>query len=728
MSHRVRGLGILAASALICFSGGPGTILHAGPGPAAVPRPSGMHDLTAFTLVVEWTASSGRTHRIQAKDPTSASWTAVGLTGVTKGRTEFELDRRFMYEDGSLRLRIGDRHRIQDGWVWLASTPASTRGSALASARVPLLVTGRDWWGFLTLGLTSHLLVPRFATDGTLNALSVDGAVTAGAAGTVTATVGLGARGSSWDGDVYTARFVHGGANPLTMTVAKRGDRLRYSFAYRVVEPIDQAVSFVSSFDLGAPLASLETLSWRPATESTVVVDPAEPLVMAEFPFVVARRADGTYLGVLDRATSSLVSRFDPASESLDVELWAWPSRVGQRYRWSFDLLAGSEPYANAFLRALHPYTKHFHSSMEGGLHTRYSLDSLGRAEQAYADGVRFIWLHGWWYRNGLYFVDGQPMNEQYTSIWGDTWSYDRLRTQVETAHAAGLQAFVYIQFAGVSEDVTAQFEPIIVRDAAGEQVVAGRDGQNTDHPIRNILANANPTGRYGRSLVDQVDRLLGAIRPDGIALDRPDRLQLSDYGGFDGYASPPLDAGGPDPLPVSNLARQGKRLFLALRATADRHGAKLISNVPITPLFFRKSDATKADLPMTPWTMFFMRASANGKTYFMHDRTEYPGSTPLSKGADNVFLGRLARAQPFVTSYAWESDLYPFTGHITNSRLQYVVPTGAGYPDLWLFADGSTMLRWDPAQASTRGKFAGSRFVPWPASLKASSGVRRRA
>lgn len=716
----MRRLWVLATSALFFLAGVPQPTPVAGSEPAAAVVSSSRADLAAFGLVVDWDDVPTRTHLIQARDPAAGAWIAIGATGGTRRHHEFELDRRFLFEDGSVRLRIDGRTEVSEGWIRLepglrhgGSTTAVA--TALATARVPLLLTGRASWGYLTLGLTSHLLVPGFAPDATMNALTVDGRVWEGVTGAVTATGGLAAQSSSWEGDVYRARFLHRGANPLTLTVAKRGDRLRYSFTYRVLEPRDEPVVFASSFGLGAPLATLETLSWRPATESTVVVDPAEPVVMAEFPFVVARREDGSYLGVLDRATSSLVSRFDAASDSLDVEYWAWPRRAGQRYAWSFDLLAGSEPYANAFLRALHPSTKRFHSSMEGAMHTRYSLDSPGQAAAAYEDGVRYIWLHGWWFRNGLYFVDGQPMDREYTSIWGDTWSYDRLSTQVETAHAAGLQVFVYIQFAGVSEDVTAQFEPSIVRDPDGDQVVAGRDGAHTGHPVRNIWANANPSGRYGRSLLDQVDRLLEAIRPDGIALDRTDRLQLVDHGGFDGSASPPVDPGEAEPEPVANLARQGKRLFLALRAVADRHGARVISNLPIAPLFFRRSDATKADLPMTPWIMFFMRASANGKTYFMHDRTEYPGSTPLSKGADNVFLARLARAQPFVTSYAWESDRYPYAEAITNSRLQYVVPTGAGYPDLWLFADGSTVLRWHPTRASIMRRFAGSRFLPWP-------------
>jgi hypothetical protein len=378
--------------------------------------------------------------------------------------------------------------------------------------------------------------------------------------------------------------------------------------------------------------------------------------------------------------------------------MWLWPSMEGQRYEWSFEILVGYEPYYNAFLRALNPHTQGFKSELEGGMSNRSKLETWFSARVAYSNNIRVIWLHGWFYRNGLYFDSDRPENERYLSIWNLAYSYEQLKREVENAHAEGLKAYIYIQFAGVSEDVIQQFAPSVVKNQQGQQVVAGHDGG-----ISNIWVNPNPDDVYGSSILAQIDALLAATSADGIALDRADRLDYTygtayDYGAFDGFASPPT--GMISAMPVSSITFQGKRFMNELRKILDSHGAELISNLPITPLFYQLSDGVLIDQPMTPWKLFFMRASANGKPFFVLD------TTPGSSSDDKAFIAALIRSHPH-GDYAF--------GDVKNSRLQYVIPSDLDYPAFWLFSDGTSVINYDGYEASLREKFKGSRFEPWP-------------
>lgn len=118
-------------------------------------------------------------------------------------------------------------------------------------------------------------------------------------------------------------------------------------------------------------------------------------------------------------------------------------------------------------------------------------------------------------------------------------FSYVKLKENIDKLHKAGIEVYVYFQFAGVSEDVTDEFEPYIVKDFDGEKVIAGRDGR-----FRNIWANPDPDGIYGASVLKQIDTLLERTSADGVALDRSDLLDytyksdLYDYANFNGYSS----------------------------------------------------------------------------------------------------------------------------------------------------------------------------------------------
>jgi hypothetical protein len=344
----------------------------------------------------------------------------------------------------------------------------------------------------------------------------------------------------------------------------------------------------------------------------------------------------------------------------------------------------------------------------------RYLLDSLEQAQSAYDAGVRIIYLHGWWYRNGLYFLPDQPFDQEYTSIWNDTYSYQRLKNQVETAHQVGLKVYVYFQYAGVSEDVIGQFGQSIARDFDGNDYVVGSDGPPGVGPfINNILANPNRTGYYGASVLNQIAKLLDQIGPDGIALDSTFRVFQDDFASFDGSASRP--SGSKPSRPISSIAKQGRRFFDGLRSILNAHGAQLLINGSRTLYFFLKADAGKNDQPATPLRMIFMRAMTNGRGYYIHDRNLYPGWTPYSKGRDNVFLATLIRSQPLLTASMADTDLYPFNETIPNSRLQYVIPTSAAYPEYWLFSDGTAEVQFDPSRITTLEQFEGSQFVPYP-------------
>lgn len=663
--------------------------------------------------------------RPQVQNPVSGRWTPVPVDTDADGSTATaEVERRYLTEDGSLNLRLFGSH-LSRTWLYLlpverggtsAQTDESTDFKARAIAYTRVLGDENAARG-LVLNQNSHSMVPEFDPDGRVSSLTVDGEELSGVQLSNVATGGLTPVDSSVGADSGHFKFLHGGANPVDLSIERHGDRLRYTYEYTVEEPIDEAVEITTKLTLPGDFATLESLNWRRDHEFTTAADPDRPLAMAQLPFVLARSVDGAYVGVLDHNSSSLVSRLNESDNALQVEQWIWPKRAGQKYMWEFDVLAGYEAYDSALLRALNPHTKEFNSNLRGAILNRGVLDSPKAARDAYDSGVRAVWLHGWFYRNGLYFRDGQPMDEEYESIWGDIYSYQRLKEQVENARTAGLEVYVYFQFAGVSEDISDQFATSLVRDPDGEVVVAGADGG-----ISNLWANPNPDGVYGQEVLEQVDRMLGVIEPDGVALDRADRLDFAygtgyDYGAFDGHASPRLP--GAEPQPASSITYQGKRFMTELRDILDQHDAKVIGNLTISPSSYQLSDGTLIDQPMTPWKLFFMRGSSNGKPFFIIDTSRTVDSDAESECEENRLLARLTRSQPYLSVFEEtpegglpESCRLPEPA--ANSRLQYVVPTDAGYPAIWLFDDGTAYLRYDGTEPTVPDKFAGSEFVPF--------------
>lgn len=647
---------------------------------------------------------------------------SVGVLAAGSRQAQFTVNRSLLSRDGSLILNVAGAHssRLQ-GWAHLMAQPTDAsvsppqdsttlRSHSLAYASL----TDLDEYDNIDLGITSHTVDGNVTRAGELSEIVLDGEVLSGANAMTVVPGSLTTVSVQTTGSRTTVDWLHAAVNPLRLILDRDSDRLRYTYTYRVVGALDQAVPVTTQFGLPGSFATLDSLNWwyktRADHSTRFDSDPHpgdQPLPLSQYPFVAARSAAGVYIGIIDYAGSSLFARVNEAEDTLGVEMWMWPRRRGQTYTWTFETTVGYEQYPNAFLRAYYPHTIHNTSNVLGAaMGPTVPVTNVEEAKSYFDLGIRSEIYQYWYYRNGLYFDPSQPFGQLYTTISGTTFSYAKLEEQKRIFDAAGIEFYVYFQFAGVSQDVQGKFESCLVRNPQGDLVVAGKD-----QGIPNILANPDPERAYGSSLLQQVDELLRTVKPDGIFLDRADRLDFAydndyDYGSFDGYSSPRL----PDaaPMPSSSLTHGGVALLQELRRIADSHGAKLMMNLPTAVPAMTYSDSTFLDQATTPWALFFIRASTNGKPLTLINRTD-PGP---QRTADNKLMAELAGAHPHFFRDQGKVPLTPAEMR-RDPRLQYVIPTDDPYPAYWLFDDGASVFRYDSTASTVPTQFSGSTFIP---------------
>ncbi len=517
----------------------------------------------------------------------------------------------------------------------------------------------------------------------------------------------------SRSGDTGTVRLTYqdpeAPRNILEVVATRSGpDRIRFDCTYTVTQPRDEDVPVHLVLRPGSRLLGMRTYTWRHGGSSGEMYRPVpeagevgeEYAVLAQTPFVRLDLDSGPWLGVLDHDQSNIIlgaGRDENNQQYVRVSTYLWPREPRRKYTWSFELIGGWNGDYNALLQALAPHTRDFEEHYDGAM---VDQDRARDAQAAYAQGARVLWHHGWFHRNGQYFDPTRPFDEVYQTVWGTWYSYEQLQSNIEACHEAGLSCNVYMQFAGVSEDVADAFTDAIVRDRTGEMIVAGRDGN-----YENIWVNPDPRGAWGASVLRQIDALLEATDADGIALDRTDRLDFTyepdvyDYSSFNGYSSVfPHETGR---QPVSSITVAGREWFTELRALLDRHEAGLISSVPLSPRVVRLSDGVLIDQPLTPNSLFFMKALANGKSLYLLDIER-----EMESASDEPLQARLAQARPYLEEGA------NWTEPDRLGRLLYAISEGADYPTLWYFDNGYTRMKYDPAARSVPAMYAGSRFV----------------
>ena len=522
--------------------------------------------------------------------------------------------------------------------------------------------------------------------------------------------------------------------NPIVLSIEQRSDRLRISMTYQVEQAIDRDVPVHLRLPLAQKLAALHEIGrpQNPNHRKGAMAKTFDPDVDGDSLFVqmsltsmaLARLKDGSYLGVLDSDLSNvIVEAREGEPDLLQVSTYLWPKEQGKTYQWSFELLAGCEDLYNAILRAMEPYTEDNHEIFSGML-TRPGYLRFADLNQTYAAGIRAFWRHGWFRRNGDYFNVDWPPEREYECVWSNFrgyedrpyyMSYATLKEDVQRSHAQGIQVYPYIQFAGISEDLTGVFESSLVRDRQGNQIVAGQDGT-----FRNIYVNPDVTRHYGKSVLQQIDGLLKYTGADGIALDRADRMDGNygvdqyDYGHFNGYSSVfPHDG---HRRPVSSITVEGRRWLYALRRLLDSHDKKLLTNSSMHLAVMRLVDGYMTEASIYPMQWFVARAMGNGKTYAItvHGRLNDVG---------NNIIADLIQAYPFNGKYPWETfpedhwkhlrQPKPLTADTPRGRLLYAVSENGHFPTLWYFTNGHTRIYMDPKYKDPQRRFRGSAFVP---------------
>ncbi|MFZ2448790.1 MAG: hypothetical protein WAW37_20700 [Syntrophobacteraceae bacterium] len=516
----------------------------------------------------------------------------------------------------------------------------------------------------------------------------------------------------------------------VKLLTTSKGDYIECAVSFLSVKGAPAAKKVEIILESTLPISTMEVLTNKtpPELAGKMLVHQLEgtcAALLSQSPFIAVRRTDGSYLGVLDSEVDDLIAEADSASNEIRIQKWIVPS-AGKTYSWKFRIIPGYEPYANAFLRAFQPMTAGFVNTTPGAI----SGGKLARNQDLdfadlYQAGIRSIWWHGWFYRNGLYFSSQQPMDQEYVSIWGKTYSYNKLKQIVDSAHAAGLKIFIYFQFSGVSEDIMDQFTSSLVLGPDGQPIIAGIDGG-----INNIWANPNPARPYAASVLQQMDDLLSAIEPDGIALDCTGRqdgrygIYSYDWGTKEDVGAPftpetavQLKVGkGTSPVrpdipialitdqdmahpEVGSITLSGKKFMQSLRSILDKHGVKVISNGIMSPAVTKTSDAHLIDRRLNPWEMLYLKGITNGKAMFTFELTGVVDTTPSA-----VFFATLFQVQPF------SDGADPFDGNAVPPRLLYIIPNQDTYPSQWLFSDGSmSNIKFVYSKPTVAERYAGS-------------------
>lgn len=533
-------------------------------------------------------------------------------------------------------------------------------------------------------------------------------------------------RNVSQDGDATVAEFSDPAApgNTIRCRYEPMNDRMRITITYTVSQSVDEAVPVEYILVPDKLFHTFKGISWRlPRHLPKNVIAGYIPeglvfeqgtagsmyLAFSQTPIVTCRFADGSHMSVVDYDQGNIYAvceRNESGEEALRISSYLWPGEIGRVYSWSFEVFCGYENIFNRTLRAFNPHTSSYSDQMEGAVGNQGTFN-IEDIQEPYARGMRTVWYHGWFHRNGKYMEESWPFSTLYNTVWGNRQnSYQQVKSNIDLGHNMGLNIFVYHQFAGVSEDITDEFEPWIVKDADGDPVIAGRDGD-----YRNIWANPDPQGVYGKAVLDQISYLFQNTEADGIALDRSDRLDftygddMNDFGNFNGYAS--VNKYNGQRRPVSSITISGGEWLSALRDTLDKYEKELITNVPIHPRVVRLSEAILADLQMDPWRLFYLKAVSNGKSCFAYVKA--------STGGGNI-LAQLGQIQPVIGgSISW-------THLEERGRLLYAVSENDLYPTVWYFTTGYSRVQFDydqftrtsQADSEPETRYQGSAYQSW--------------
>jgi hypothetical protein len=509
--------------------------------------------------------------------------------------------------------------------------------------------------------------------------------------------------------------------NRIEVALQSRGDRVVVNVSYEVNEVLDQDVPVHFRLPLREPASSLWGVAWRftrsrkgGTGEQKFTEGKKEGSLysfMSQAPMSIVRLKSGSYIGVLDNDLSNLVVevvRRESVVDTVNVSTYLWPKEKGRTYHWTFELTTGYENLYNAVLRATWPYTKDNKEIYQGAL-GREAYNDFPTLDAAHDAGVRAVWHHRWFRRNGDYFNSDWPMDKPYRTLWPKYLSYDLIKGNVERFHSGGIQVYLYVQFAGISQDLVPKFGDSLVRDRDGNQIRAGQDGQ-----MYNIWVNPDPAGSYGGSILSQIENLLDATGADGIALDRADRLDWTygpdqyDYGHFNGYSSVFGER-----RPVASITTAGKAWFTELRKLLDRKGKKFLINSGAHMYVINLADSNMMELTGNPIALLFGKAFGNGKStsFTIHNRLN---------DTTNNFFAEIVQGYPYHRDRA--RDGLKIVGVMTSERfpvdkkrgrLLYAISEDGRWPTLWYFDNGYTNISYHPNQRSLELKFRGSKFVP---------------
>ncbi len=517
--------------------------------------------------------------------------------------------------------------------------------------------------------------------------------------------------------DTWRLRYQDPEASRNTLEVVAtltEDDRVRFDCRYTVEQPRDESVPVHLVLRPQSRVRDVRGYSWREAGEIEHIIEPVpgpgekqQLIPLAQAPFARVKCDDGAWLGVLDHDQSNMVvsAGSDVQGQFIRVSSYLWPRERRQEYEWSFELIGGWAGDYNALLQALGPHTGGYEETFAGAM---IDQDRTGDFAVAYDRGARVLRHDEWFRRVGSYFDAAQAFDELYQTPWGDSFSYERLQSNIEAAYDAEIAPHVSVEFAGASEDIVGRFTDAIVRDADGEMIVADDDAR-----IETVWANPDPRGAWGSSVLRQVDTLLEATDAAGIALDHTGRLDSAfeldayDFTRFNGYSSI-LEHGGEDDedgverRPVASVTIAGREWMTELRAILDKHEATLISGAPTSLRIVRLSDGVLINDALTPESLFFMKALSNGKSLYVSDTRDEFGSS-----SDEPLQARLAQARPYLTQGAsWsEPD--------RMGRLLYAISEDGGHPTLWYFDTGHTRMKFNAEARTVPAMFSGSRFEP---------------
>jgi len=126
------------------------------------------------------------------------------------------------------------------------------------------------------------------------------------------------------------------------------------------------------------------------------------------------------YVGVLDTCQNNIYFHASAAGKPAEVSVayWTWLKIKDAVYEWEFELLLGSEPYANAMLRAAYPATKDNRSQETVKGPFTYRANRNPETSGQYGIAAHYYPGGGEYHRAGLYFDPRQDFDQLYDTQW----------------------------------------------------------------------------------------------------------------------------------------------------------------------------------------------------------------------------------------------------------------------------------------------------------------------